>query len=116
MGKSNHISPLELETLSFTRGGNESDSQQQQQEPSFQPLLLLQNLCALIAAYASYYSHITIPIAAICIVVVVILALDFIASASTQKHVANVKHDYTDVHSEYELKLQQIDHWCLSVS
>ena len=117
MGKSNHISPLELESLSFTRGDNESASQQQQQQQqSFEPLLLLQNVFALIAAYASYYSNITIPIAAICLVVVVIVALDFIASASTHRHVAMVKHDYTEAHSEFELKMQLIDHWCLSVS
>jgi hypothetical protein len=69
----------------------------------------------LIAAYASYYSHITVPIAAICLVIVVILTLDFVAAASTSKHVAMVKHDYTAV-LPYELKMQQIDHWCLSVS
>ena len=115
MGKSNRISPLELESLSFTRGDNESASQQQQQQ-SFEPFLLLQNVFALIAAYASYYSHITIPIAAICLVVAVIVTLDFIASASTHKHVAMVKHDYTNSRSEYELKMQLIDHWCLSVS
>lgn len=117
MSKSNLIYPLEVETLSFTRDGNESPPQQQQQEQSFQPCLSFQNLFALTVAYASYYSHVTVPIAAICLVVVVILTLDFVASASTSKHVAMVKHEYSNtVHSTYELKMQQIDHWCLSVS
>ena len=122
--KSNSVVPLEMEQLSFTRNdGFEQDvsSTQSPQQQFFHPcqalLYWFQNLGALIAAYASYYSHITIPVVAVCVIVAVILGLDFIVSASThKKHVAMVKHDYTDSHSVYELKMQLVDHWCLSVS
>jgi hypothetical protein len=114
-----------MEQLTFTRNDgfeqDESLAQSPQQQQFFDPcralLYWLQNLGALIAAYASYYSHITIPIVAVCVIVAVILGLDLIVSATTnKKHVAMVKHDYTDSRSFYELKMQFVDHWCLSVS
>ena len=114
----NQITPLELETLSFTRNDIESSSQQQQQQQQkpFDPFICLQNLAALVLAYGAYYSQIVVPIAAICLVVAVVLTLDFVVSASAKSHIASVKIDYSSAHSEYELMMKSIDHWCLSVS
>jgi TPR repeat protein len=117
-GTNGNSYPMEMESLAdFTE---EEDDPEEELPTAFKylmnPMAFIQNLFALIAAYASYYRNITIPVSVIAIILVVILTLDFVAAASTTAHVAGVERDYTDAHSVYELKMQQIDHWCLAVS
>eukprot|EP00545_Synedropsis_sp_CCMP1620_P007328 CAMPEP_0119003062 /NCGR_PEP_ID=MMETSP1176-20130426/331_1 /TAXON_ID=265551 /ORGANISM="Synedropsis recta cf, Strain CCMP1620" /LENGTH=418 /DNA_ID=CAMNT_0006954621 /DNA_START=28 /DNA_END=1284 /DNA_ORIENTATION=- len=115
------VSPLEMESLT----GTEIDSLDAQSSPDednepTQPFVmpnifnLLLNLWTLFIAHASYYRRVTFPLAAVLIILGVIGLLDAIAYSTTQRHVASVSHDYTNAHSIYELKMQQIDHWCLS--
>jgi hypothetical protein len=68
-------------------------------------------------AYISYYRGITVPLAVIGIILVVVVSLEYVVASLTQKkHIATLQKDYIQTRSWVELKMLNIDHWCLSVS
>ena len=111
------MEPMELEPLGGQKQNHDQQQEQQSQQPSLvNPIVFCQNLYLLVMAYASYYRGTTTVIASVVIIIGIILLLDFVVAASTKRHVATIAHDFTDARSPYELKMQKLDHWCLSVS
>lgn len=114
MATTNGMKALELEEAEplQTNGDGESSPQPQ----PVHPMIFMVNGWRLLCAYVDYYRVVTLPVGAFLLILAVIFGLEAIAYHSTKSHVAVIEHDYTDAHSVFELKMKQIDHWCLSVS
>lgn len=112
MATTNGMKALELEAEPLQSNGDESSPQPQ----PVHPMIFMVNGWRLLCAYVDHYRVVTLPVGAFLLILAVIFGLEAIAHHSTKSHVAVIEHDYTDAHSVFELKMNQIDHWCLSVS
>lgn len=75
----------------------------------------LSNLCQFLYAYIVYHKSISAVIGLVVCIVTVTLTIEYIAKVSAGHHHATISHDYAHSTSEIELKMAQIDHWCLQV-
>jgi hypothetical protein len=80
--------------------------------PQPSPISFLQSLWALIVAYACHYRGASATILAGVFILLMVVMLDALASHATVHHLTR---DYSRIPSLYELKMAQIDHWCLQV-
>ena len=87
----------------------------QQQQPS-QVLTFFQSLWALIVAYACYYRGITATILAATFILLMVVSMDALVSHVASQKFHHLTQDYSTIPSLYQLKMAQIDHWCLQVS
>mmetsp|Transcript_28183 Transcript_28183/g.41628 ORF Transcript_28183/g.41628 Transcript_28183/m.41628 type:complete len:427 (-) Transcript_28183:52-1332(-) len=110
----NQVGSLEIEPLSH----EEYEEDKRPQIPMMRPMGFFENFYNLTVAYASYYRHITAAIVACLTVITVIIVLESIAKLSTKSHnaMSSITHDYTNTndHSFFNLKMKDVDHWCLS--
>jgi hypothetical protein len=111
------VNPMELELENFVEEDEEVSNVDQTKSCCFNhPIAFLQTLMALIVAYMSYYRRITVPLAVVGIILAVVVSLEYVvASFTKKKHIAIVQKDYIQTRSWVELKMLNIDHWCLSV-
>jgi len=75
--------------------------------------IYLYNLYMLLVAYATYHKTLTTTILVVIFIFTVLIILEAIAKAGAGHHNARITHDYTRVHSKFELKFNKVDHWCL---
>ena len=107
---------MEPMVVSETNG----DSQQHEESSSspgrepLNPVLFVVNLWALVVVYATYYRSITAPVGALLVIIFVTLSLEHIAKVSAGHHKISITHDYATVLGS-DLKLSNVDHWCLQV-
>jgi hypothetical protein len=93
---------------------DEQQQQQQQRQQPFSPLYFLQALWALILAYANYYRGISACLLSGFFILFMVIMMNSLASLHHAK-IHHLTHDYSSIPSLYEVKMAQIDHWCLQV-
>ena len=97
------------------QGGSLELEQPPSAQPTQTPIGFVQSLWALIVAYATYYRGISSVLFAGIFIVCAVILLDAMASHATSRKFHHLTRDYSHLPSLYDLKMAQIDHWCLQV-